>query len=209
MEDRAADNVIVHRTGAEMSGSALAHQLRSPAPARLGSVVSYVAASCVGPPDDSGQIGAARVGRSDTEAFSSVVHRDMTIHLSIVAKVATGLELDNLLDQKTSCRHNREQLQAPRTQLRRDWSLLDQGQTAYDLARRVGSEACSERSHLCAGRSAPATLMTTPQGSHSVHWGRGCNRAAPFLAPISARNNLLGQDEPGVQNRRGVVCAMS
>jgi hypothetical protein len=35
-----------------------------------------------------------------TEAFSGVVQRDATIHQSIAAKVATGFELGNSLDQE-------------------------------------------------------------------------------------------------------------
>ena len=39
------------------------------------------------------------------------------------------------------------------TQFRRDWSLLDLGQAAYDPARRVDSIATSERPNPCAGKT--------------------------------------------------------
>src|SRR5208282_727503 len=61
-----------------------------------------------------------------TDALSSVVQRDTTIHLSIGAKVVTGFELGTSSNARTSCIYNRAGLPAQRTQLRRDWSLLDQ-----------------------------------------------------------------------------------
>jgi len=41
-----------------------------------------------------------RTSVQHTDAFSGVVQRDTTIHQSIAAKVATGFELGNSLDQE-------------------------------------------------------------------------------------------------------------
>jgi hypothetical protein len=94
----------------------------------------------------------------DTDALSSVVQRDTTIHPSTATKEATGFELGTLPNRRTSCSLNCEELPAPCTQLRRDWSLLDLVQAAYDLAGIVAISACSGRSHPCAGETGPGQI---------------------------------------------------
>ena len=51
-----------------------------------------------------------------------------------------------------------------RARLRRDWFFIDLVQAAYDRIKTDNISACSERSHLCTGRSAPADLKKDANG---------------------------------------------
>ena len=61
-----------------------------------------------------------------------------------------------------------------RTQLLRNWSLLDLGQAAYDLARSVDSSASSERSHRFAGKIRSGRSQEGRQRLRSADWRGGC-----------------------------------
>ena len=156
--------------------------------------------------DRPGMRALLRSRSDDTDALSSVVQRDTAIHPSIATKVASRFEFRTLLNQRTSCSHNRAGLPAQRTQLRMDWSLLDQMARRRRGDHSPGSR-CPQRNRIPPGaaglpgdrglfehpgrvaarRSFTLTSMTAPSRSLiATRFERGFRRR-PIRHPLALR----------------------